>query len=240
MNINILTIVVLLVLAGLTALGYHKGLLHTIYSLLTGVLAMILVTVATPFMATFLTEFTSLDTRIEEKCHEQLSDSVQKASKEKKNNKKNGKEQTKKELETMGITLPEVVVDRLLESDGKADELLEKSGVYSTVSARITAMAINGIAFLIIMIVLLVVFRVIYQVFHIIEKLPVLKEANKGLGAALGLVKGSLLVWVFFAIVAMTGMSDFSKGVITQVYESPILIVIYENNIVLTLLMRFF
>lgn len=237
---NILTIVVLFVLVGLTALGYHKGLLHTIYSLLTGVLAMILVTIATPFMASFLTEFTSLDTRIEEKCHEQLRDSVQKASDGKKNNKKSSKEQADKELTSLGIPLPEVLVERLLESDGMADEMLEKSGIYSNVSVRIAAMAINGISFLIIMIVLLVAFRMVYRVFHVIEKLPVLKEANKGLGAALGFVKGSLIVWVFFAVIAMTGMSGFSQLVINQVYESPILVAIYENNMILTLMMHFF
>ena len=101
-------------------------------------------------------------------------------------------------------------------------------------------MALNAIAFVITFLILSIVFGVISQVFHIIEKLPVIEEANKGLGAALGFAKGLVLVWIGFSFVALNAMSDFGQQIIAMVYESPLLVYIYENNFVLTLLMSIF
>ena len=138
------------------------------------------------------------------------------------------------------IRLPDVLLEYLMDTDQYADELLEKSGIYESVSKRITRMALNAIAFLITFIILTIVFGVIYRMFHIIEKLPVIGEANKGLGAILGFVKGMVIVWIFFAFVSLNAVSEFGQQFIAMVYESPILIFIYENNYVLALLMKFF
>ena len=308
---NGLTMVVVLFLLGMAAIGYSKGLLHTIYSVVAGILILVLVTVATPVVAGALADYTTLDTKIEAMCHEQLRNIVnkteienadaqqsegkaqtqtdKKASKksEKKTDKKTskrseektdkkadkktskttkakadkkiGKESDQQEkieaelaagtintaelienIRDMEFQLPEAVKEYLLNTDEYADGLLEKSGVYEEISKRITKMALNAIAFVITFLILSIVFGVISQVFHIIEKLPVIEEANKGLGAVLGFAKGLVLVWLGFAFVALNAMSDFGQQFIAMVYESPLLIYIYENNFVLTLLMSLF
>ena len=292
---NGLTIVVVLFLLGMAAIGYSKGLLHTIYSVVAGILILVLVTVATPVVAGALADYTTLDTKIEAMCHEQLHNIVNETENENtdvqtseekavtqtdkktskksekktdkktskttkaKTDKKTGKESDKQEkIETevaagtintaelienirgMEFQLPETVKEYLLNTDEYADGLLEKSGVYEEISKRITKMALNAIAFVITFLILSIVFGVISQVFHIIEKLPVIEEANKGLGAVLGFAKGLVLVWLGFAFVALNAMSDFGQQFIAMVYESPLLIYIYENNFVLTLLMSLF
>lgn len=243
---NGLTIVVLLFLLAVTAIGYSKGLLRTVYSILSGIFILVLVTVATPYIAEALADYTTLDTKIENMCHEQLHNAINKNEGEKKleekaDNKKAADKKTS--LESIGkqeIRLPEVVLKYLTDTDQFADELLEKSGIYESVSKRITRMALNAIAFLITFIILTIVFRIIYQIFHVIEKLPVIGTANKGLGAILGFAKGVVIVWIVFAFVALNAMSAFGQQFITMVYESPILIFIYENNYVLVLLVKFF
>ena len=72
-----------------------------------------------------------------------------------------------------------MLLEYLMDTDQYADELLEKSGIYESVSKRITRMALNAV-------------------------------------------------------------SEFGQQFIAMVYESPILIFIYENNYVLILLMKFF
>lgn len=266
---NGLTIVVLLFLLGVTAVGYSKGLLHTVYSILSGIFILVLVTVATPYIAETLADYTTLDTKIENICHEQLRNAINKDESEKrleektdnntekesgkKTSGKKGKKSNKKteekdildleSFENIGklqIRLPDVVLEHLMDTDQYADELLEKSGIYDIVSKRITRMALNAIAFMITFIILTIVFGIIYQVFHVIEKLPVIGTANKGLGAILGFAKGVVIVWIVFAFVALNAMSEFGQQFITMIYESPILIFIYENNFVLTLLMKVF
>ena len=61
---NGLTIVVLLFLMGVTAIGYSKGLLRTVYSILSGIFILVLVTVATPYIAQVLADNTTLDSKI--------------------------------------------------------------------------------------------------------------------------------------------------------------------------------
>ena len=73
---NGLTIVVVLFLLGMAAIGYSTGLLHTIYSVVAGILILVLVTVATPVVAGALADYTTLDTKIEAMCHEQLRNIV--------------------------------------------------------------------------------------------------------------------------------------------------------------------
>ena len=271
---NGLTIIVLLFLLGVTAIGYSKGLLRTVYSILSGIIILVLVTVATPYIADALEDYTTLDTKIENMCHEQLRNAINKNESEKnleekkdsntkkvvdkeasgkKDKKSSGKSSGKADgekdildlesFENIGklqIRLPDVLLEYLMDTDQYADELLEKSGIYESVSKRITRMALNAIAFLITFIILTIVFGVIYRMFHIIEKLPVIGEANKGLGAILGFVKGMVIVWIFFAFVSLNAVSEFGQQFIAMVYESPILIFIYENNYVLVLLMKFF
>lgn len=271
---NGLTIIVLLFLLGVTAIGYSKGLLRTVYSILSGIIILVLVTVATPYIADALADYTTLDTKIENMCHEQLRNAINKNESEKnleekkdsntkkvvdkkasgkKDKKSSGKSSGKangekdildlESFENIGklqIRLPDVLLEYLMDTDQYADELLEKSGIYESVSKRITRMALNAIAFLITFIILTIVFGVIYRMFHIIEKLPVIGEANKGLGAILGFVKGMVIVWIFFAFVSLNAVSEFGQQFIAMVYESPILIFIYENNYVLVLLMKFF
>ena len=271
---NGLTIVVLLFLLAVTAIGYSKGLLRTVYSILSGIFILVLVTVATPYIAQVLADNTTLDSKIENMCHEQLRNAINKNESEKnleektdnntkkevdkktsgkKDKKSSGKSSGKADgekdildlesFENIGklqIRLPNVLLEYLMDTDQYADELLEKSGIYESVSKRITRMALNAIAFLITFIILTIVFGVIYRMFHIIEKLPVIGEANKGLGAILGFVKGMVIVWIFFAFVSLNAVSEFGQQFIAMVYESPILIFIYENNYVLILLMKFF
>ena len=271
---NGLTIIVLLFLLGVTAIGYSKGLLRTVYSILSGIIILVLVTVATPYIADALADNTTLDSKIENMCHEQLRNAINKNESEKnleektdnntkkvvdkktsgkKDKKSGGKSSGKADgekdildlesFENIGklqIRLPDVLLEYLMDTDQYADELLEKSGIYESISKRITRMALNAIAFLITFIILTIVFGVIYRMFHIIEKLPVIGEANKGLGAILGFVKGMVIVWIFFAFVSLNAVSEFGQQFIAMVYESPILIFIYENNYVLVLLMKFF
>ena len=48
-----------------------------------------------------------------------------------------------------------------------------------------------------------------------------------------------LLVWLAFAFVAMGSATSVGSGLIGFIYESELLVWLYENNLVLTILMMF-
>ena len=79
-------------------------------------------------------------------------------------------------------------------------------------------------------------FRIIYQALSIVDKLPVINGINKAFGIIMGFLKGMLIVWTIFAIVAMSCTSEYGMIMISYIYENPLLQIIYENNLVLTII----
>lgn len=96
--------------------------------------------------------------------------------------------------------------------------------------------AITCIAYMLIFIIARVIGRIFIRVSDLILKLPVIKQANEGLGAAVGTILGIFVA--AFAVVAMVKVAEFipetgfsssvrSSGVISFLYEK-ILSVIQE------------
>ena len=75
--------------------------------------------------------------------------------------------------------------------------------------------------------------------YNTVAKLPVIGEVNHMLGGIAGLIKGLLLVWLVFAFAAMGAATEAGSVVIDAVYQSEILQWLYENNLILTILLSF-
>ena len=69
------------------------------------------------------------------------------------------------------------------------------------------------------------------KVLDVFAKLPLLKQANKLVGMALGLVQGILLVWLFFALVTVISGTEFGQTMFRYINESKLLSFLYTNNI---------
>ena len=54
------------------------------------------------------------------------------------------------------------------------------------------------------------------------------------------MIKGLLLVWLVFAFAAMGAATEAGSVVIDAVYQSEILQWLYENNLILTILLSLF
>ena len=213
---NWLLILVILIIAGNIAWGIYRGFLRVVYSVVAWVLILVFVTWATPFVSEVLAEHTNIDERIEENCNDKLHELVQGASKD--------GEQTKGELNDTGeIT----------------SHLLEQTGVYAEVSGRATNLAMRGLAFVLVLLIALIAFHLVSVALDLVAKLPVIGEVNRFLGALAGLIKGILLVWLAFAFVALGSATSVGSGLIGFIYESELLVWLYENNTALTILMMF-
>ena len=95
------------------------------------------------------------------------------------------------------------------------------------------------ISFVLVLLIAVISFHLLSVVLKVVEKLPLIGGINRLLGLFAGLVKGILFIWLAFAIIAMAGTTDIGIALISYIYESPLLIWVYENNFVLTLLMTF-
>lgn len=239
---NWLLIIVILVLAGNIVWGFSKGFLRVIYSMLAWIAILVFVTWATPYVANVLTEKTNIDNRIESNLDEKLHELVIGDTNEQKEEREPDAQnpgQGKKNYRDLQMKLPDAVTNKLFDTNKIADQILEGSGAYDVVAGRATDLVMRVISFVLVLLIAVISFHLLSVVLKVVEKLPLIGEINRLLGLFAGLVKGILIIWLAFAIIAMAGTTDIGIALISYIYESPLLIWVYENNFVLTLLMTF-
>lgn len=239
---NWLLIIVILVLAGNIVWGFSKGFLRVIYSMLAWIAILVFVTWATPYVANVLTEKTNIDNRIESNLDEKLHELVigdTNGQKEDREPDAQNPGQGKKNYRDLQMKLPDAVTNKLFDTNKIADQILEGSGAYDVVAGRATDLVMRVISFVLVLLIAVISFHLLSVVLKVVEKLPLIGGINRLLGLFAGLVKGILIIWLAFAIIAMAGTTDIGIALISYIYESPLLIWVYENNFVLTLLMTF-
>lgn len=232
---NWLLILVVLLVAGNIVWGFFRGFLRVVYSMAAWILILVFVTFATPYVADWMIEHTGLDTRIEKNCKEKLQNAV--AGEEKSTEEQNTQEQ--KDLSGLGMKLPANVWNQIGDTHKLADGWMEQSGLYNTIASKASSLAMKAIAFVIVMLITVITFHLIATAIDLVAKLPVIGEVNHMLGGIAGLIKGLLLVWLVFAFAAMGAATEAGSVVIDAVYQSEILQWLYENNLILTILLSF-
>lgn len=236
---NWLLILVMIWIAGNTVWGICRGFFRVVCSMAAWLLMLVLVTWATPFIEEVLKEHTRIDERIEAGCEDKLRALVRGADAESDETDISKKGQEKDSLSDLGIKLPEVFVDQLLDAGESADHLLDAAGVYTKAAKRAGDLAMRGLSFVLVLLITWIAFHILVTVLDLVAKLPVIGEVNHLLGGAAGLLKGILLVWLAFAFIAMGSATAVGNGLILLIYESELLIWLYENNLVLSILMLF-
>ena len=211
---NWLLILTVLFVAANVVWGFYRGFLRVIYSMVAWIVILVAVSWLSPYVANYLTEHTGLNTYIEEGCNQKLHEWADAK-----------KQENQKEVKEHGndAGLPEIILQKLTGESEVADQLLEDTGVYEAITQKLVQMTIQGIA---------------YIAFKIVDKLPLIGGINRSIGAVAGFVKGMVVVWIVFAGVAMTATTSFGQEIVRAIYASPLLIWLYENNLILTLLMN--
>ena len=131
------------------------------------------------------------------------------------------------------VLVPEDIFS-VLGQDGTElmNEAMKQSGVYHQVAVKMAQYIIRAIAFLMVLLAASVVQHWVYQMLKAVDKIPVLKDANRILGMFVGAFKGLLLIWIVFYLVDIFDMKDMIDVFHQQIEESWILVYIYDNNVV--------
>lgn len=232
---NWVLIVVMLLLIWEMMRGYRRGLLRTIYSLVSWVIVLVIVTLATPHIDAYLIEHTTLYDKIEAYCETSVRKNAQ-----------NKIEQQAADgsgedpIAELGIKLPEGVWNDVLEKTGNvADEFLETSGVYNEVAKGVAGFIVEGISFFIALVTARIIVHLISRFLGVVSRIPVICGINKTLGIFAGAIYGLILVWIAFYLVALGSTSELGGMIISYIYQNPLLTFLYENNFVITIIMQY-
>lgn len=241
---NWVLIIVLSILAASAIFGYYKGVLRIAYSLVAWVIVLAFVAWATPHINLYLLENTSIYEKVEAHCEEVVRRSANKQVETAQS--ENEEESTERlEIETqlaeLGMSVPDSVIEGILEkTTGATEAILEESGVYTKLAEGMANFVVEGISFLIALVSAWILVHLISQLIGIASHIPIIKGVNRFLGLFAGAIYGLLLVWLGFYITVLASTGEMGKVIVSYIYESPFLTFLYENNLVLTLILKYF
>ncbi len=219
---NWLLVIVIAILLVNSLIGMKAGMIKTVFSLFSMIVAVILTVWLSPYVNSFMRDNDKIYNGISAKVDTMLPFSEEAAGAE---------EQSAMIKE---LKLPNSIKDSLIENN-KAEiyEALSINSFKEYVNNYLTGIIINSMAFIITFVVVLIILWVLCTALDIISKLPLLNQINKTAGLLAGLVHGLAIVWLFFILITVFASSELGQKALQMIGESEILSILFNNNYLL-------
>lgn len=216
MNWILILVLGILIVNGL--IGLKAGFIKTIFSLLSMIVALMLTSWLSPMVNQSLQKNDKIHGYITDKVETMLS------LEEEKTDIKDQEEFIE------SLPLPKSFRDTLIEQkDAKVSDLK------AYITSYVTGVIINSLAFFLTFIVIMIALWILCFALNIISKLPILNQINKLAGLIVGLMQGLIVVWILFVLLTVFGGSNFGQQAFILIEESKILSIIYNNNLLLSI-----
>jgi len=217
MNIDILTVVLLVILVVCAIGGFKAGLIKTVFSMFSFIIAIILSIWLSPMISDILQK--------NEKIVGDVNEKVEKAlGLENKIIMENDQEPFIENL-----PLPASIKESLHFDEDMYDVLNVNSfGEY--VTRKMTNMIINAAAFVGVFLLIIIILQVLCFALNLFGKLPVLSGINKIGGLVVGLLHGAIIIWVILIFITASGSASWGQAALESINKNAILSFLYDNN----------
>lgn len=226
MNWLFIIVVVLLILCTLN--GYRRGFIKTSISMLFVIIAIILVSIVTPYISNFLQQKTPLYNYVKEKSMESF---------EVPENQTEEVKVTDQVSLIENLELPKSLKKLLIENNNKeVYQLLSASGFSDYIGSFLAKMAVNAAAFVVTLLLVLSFLWMSVFTLDIIANLPVIHGVNKIAGIFIGFLQGLVVVWIGFLVLTIFSNTDWGRSAFILINKNSLLAFLYNNNYLLTVI----
>lgn len=224
---NIILIVIVAFLAFMTFVGYKRGLVKSIFQLLSVVIVLVLVTLLTP-IATKLVEKSPIQPYVHDKAQEFVEKNITEKLEESAITGLGEKDQLKI---INDLPVPKSIKDQLIDNNNESGyKELDVTNFEEYVVEIITNYIVSAIAFVILFVIVFIAVKVAIALLDIITKLPILNMFNKGGGALFGFAEGVIVLWLVFIIATAFSSAQWAQELFKAINDNPVLALIYDNN----------
>ncbi len=206
----ILDIILVVLVIGAFVLGNKKGFIKIISGMVTFIIAFAVAYIFANNVADYIRYDTVVGSKIEQSISTSISNVINQENKENESNK----------LETM--------------FGDKINEIAQ-NGKNKTVSV-ITNYIFTGIGFIVTFVLAKAVLLIVTIMLDGVFNLPVLKSFNELGGIIAAVVLLVLKVWIVLAIIHFVAPMEFMSGIVKLINSSVITKVLYEHNILVSLI----
>lgn len=215
-------IIIILICAGV---GYNKGLIKMIYSLSSTIIGIFLAYFLYPQVSALLIKHTGLYNFIMNKAIQALN------LKELARNAVTSQDQMQV---IQNLKIPSFLKKILIDDNNPVVyNLLKATGVEEYIGGTIATIAINALAFLIVLLVVMILLNIIAQVLNLVSKLPVVHQLNKVGGLAIGLAQSVIFIWIVCILLSFVIALQGDEKLLLLVDQSPLVKIFYNNNLIL-------
>lgn len=220
MNVLLIVVLAILIINGL--MGMKAGLIKTVFSLFSMIIAVVLTLWVSPYINNYMRNSDNIYEGISSKVVKMLPFSEKEIVDK-------GQEEFIQEL-----SLPQSLKDSLIKNNtAKVYKEMAIDSFQDYVSNYLTGVIINGMAFIITFVIVLILLWVICFALNIVSKLPLLNQINKTAGLVAGLVHGLVVVWIFFILITVFGSTEPGQKALEMIGQDQTLSFIYNNNYLL-------
>lgn len=218
------------VILGCALAAWRKGLIHAVLGFLPMALALLGTRATSPYVAKFLREtflFRQLSNAIQNTMG--LDTALQE-----------GAMQTQTAL-IEAMPLPEFLRDALVENNNPVIyELLHAESLRDYIAGYLANVCINVLSVLVAFALIYAAARVVIHALHLFSKLPGLNFLNRFSGFLVGGVRGVVCVWLAGIVLTFFQCRGAFAGVFSAMEQTMLAGFLYENNILLRLILTIF
>lgn len=196
--------------------GYKKGMVKIVLSMVAMVIAYALAAALTIPASMALKSATPIYDTIEESVGKMVKESkVDSTSIEK-------------------LNLPAQIEEKIMEgANGVA------TGFNEYLVKTISNLILKALTFFILMLVIYIILSIVIKVLDFVAKLPLINSINKSGGLVIGLVKGLIYVWIACLVITACSDKAWAQEAFRQINSNKLLTMIYEYNPIIFLVTKF-
>lgn len=227
---NWLLVIILVIILFAAIRGACKGLLRVLFSLVSVIVLIVLVSFATPHVSNFIQQHTGLDQTIATRISDKMQTSVETGA-------ESAVEDQQQGLEAAGIRLP-TALQKVLIKDGLSgvENTVSQRGVYDRTGEWMAGIIISVLAFLIALLIAAIIVGLIGKATDVVNHIPLIGGVNRFLGFFAGGFQGFILVWLLFALVGILSGTTAGGTLVDNIEENAFLAFLYQHNLVLSIL----
>lgn len=225
-EINFLALIAIVVLVGFAISGFNRGFVKLFISLISMLLTFYLVWTITPTIAEYLIENTTIYENVKESLDNKFADQ----------NSVRDNTIYENQVETINsYDLPSLLKESLLSNNNEESyQLLVVTIFEDYVSAFLARMVIKISAFLVTYIMTMIFLKMTFLSMEIIAKIPIISGINRLAGLFFGVLEGFFIVNIGLLVIAFV----LGDKIIPIIFDSRILRYMYDNNIILRILIN--
>lgn len=224
MNWTLLAIAAIILIS--TIIGMWKGIIKMLFSCISVILVVLITSFAAPRIAGFVKAHTEWDEAVRDRTESYFEE--------------NGiLKSADGQIDTETLPLPVTIRENIAES---AEEYLQKGyDVYNQYIVDAAAgIVFSAIVYAAVFVLLMIVLAVVSAILNLVSRLPVLRQVNKLAGGIVGALLGFLIVSVLFIVLTVFSNHPFAGVVFEDINSNPVLLFLYDKNILLHLLLNIF